>query len=145
MHFSKGLESNILSRVPVLLTYRLFLLEFFCTLYIHISGLPAIQRYRYSTHFQSTVAHALGFSVFTSLSWQRIYHSLTVTSNYTLCLFFQNIIPFLPIFCNCHFRRLDSIQFPCSEVHIPVGWRPETQRFTLDYCFLICRVFCVLI
>jgi hypothetical protein len=38
----------------------------YCTLYIHNSGLQAIQRYRYSTHFQLNVANALGFSVFTS-------------------------------------------------------------------------------
>jgi hypothetical protein len=37
-----------------------------------------LQRYSYSTHFQFTVAHVLGFSVLTSHSWQRIYHSLTV-------------------------------------------------------------------
>jgi hypothetical protein len=39
----------------------------FDTIYIHNSGLQVVQRYRYSTHFQFTIAHALGFSVFTSL------------------------------------------------------------------------------
>jgi hypothetical protein len=43
---------------------------------------------------------------------------------------FRSLIPFLSIFCNCQFRRLDSIQFLCSQAHIPSGWRPETRLFT---------------
>jgi hypothetical protein len=39
----------------------------YCTLYIHtVRDYRSLQRYRYSTHFQFTVAHALGFFVFTS-------------------------------------------------------------------------------
>jgi hypothetical protein len=38
----------------------------YCTLHIRNSELRAIQRYRYSTHFQFTVAHVLGCSVFIS-------------------------------------------------------------------------------
>jgi hypothetical protein len=59
---------NILSGVGV--TYRRgFVLDdwiYWQLVHSHNSGLQAIQRYRYSTHFQFTVAHALGFSVFTS-------------------------------------------------------------------------------
>jgi hypothetical protein len=40
---------------------------------------------------------------------------------------FQSPIPFLPLFCNCQFRRLDSIP------HIPAGWRLETRLFSSDY------------
>jgi hypothetical protein len=44
---------------------------------------------------------------------------------------FHSLIPFLPIFCNCQFRRLDSIQFLCSQALILTGWRLETQLSTL--------------
>jgi hypothetical protein len=47
---------------------------------------------------------------------------------------FHSLIPFLPLFCSCQFRRLDSAQFLCSQAHIPAGWRPETRLFTSDYC-----------
>jgi hypothetical protein len=47
---------------------------------------------------------------------------------------FYSLIPFLPLFCNCQFRRLDSIQFLCSQVHILAGWRLETRLSTrLEY------------
>jgi hypothetical protein len=38
-----------------------------------------------------------------------------------------SLIPFLPLFCNCQFRRIDSIQFICSQAPIPAGWRLETR------------------
>jgi hypothetical protein len=40
-------------------------------------------------------------------------------------------IPFLPLFYNCQFRRLDSMQFLCSQAHIPAGWRLETEATLL--------------
>jgi hypothetical protein len=43
---------------------------------------------------------------------------------------FHNWILFLPLFCNFQFRRLDSIQFLCSQAHIPAGWRPRTRLFS---------------
>jgi hypothetical protein len=46
---------------------------------------------------------------------------------------FHSLIPSLPLFCSCQFRRLDSIQFLCTQVHIPAGWRLETRLFTVDY------------
>jgi hypothetical protein len=42
----------------------------------------------------------------------------------------HRLIPFLSLFCNCHFRRLDSIQFLCSQAHIPAGWRLETRLYS---------------
>jgi hypothetical protein len=81
---------------------------------------------------QFTVTHALGFSVFTS----RI---LTTDLSQSHCHFISHmksslhsLIPFLPLFCSCQFRRLDSVQ---SQAHIPASWRSETRLFTLDYSF----------
>jgi hypothetical protein len=39
----------------------------------------------------------------------------------------NNLIPFLPLFCNCQIRRLDSIQFLCFQDHILAAWRLETR------------------
>jgi hypothetical protein len=63
---------------------------------------------------QFSVTHALGFSVFnirilvTDL-WQFHCHFISHMKSSL-----QSIICFLPLFCNCQFRRLDSIQFLCS-------------------------------
>jgi hypothetical protein len=46
---------------------------------------------------------------------------------------FHSLIPFLPLFCSCQFRRLDSIQFLCSQAHILAGWSPETRLFISLY------------
>jgi hypothetical protein len=63
-----------------------WMIVFIKTLYIH----HPVRKYRqYSAiallhTFQSTVAHALGFSQSSPVvSWQWVYHSLTVTSNHT--------------------------------------------------------------
>jgi hypothetical protein len=74
-----------------------------------------------------TVAHALGFSVFTShiLATDFITVSLSLQITYEVSFPF----PFLPLFCNCQFN---SIQFLFSQAHIPAGWRPETRLFTSD-------------
>jgi hypothetical protein len=48
---------------------------------------------------------------------------------------FHGLIPLLPLFCSCQFRRLDSIQFLFSQTHIPAGWRLETRLYSND---LIC-------
>jgi hypothetical protein len=37
------------------------------------------------------------------------------------------LISFLPLFCNCQFRILDSVQFLCSQAHIRAGWLFETR------------------
>jgi hypothetical protein len=49
---------------------------------------------------------------------------------------FHSLTPFLPLFCNCQFRRLDSIQFLCSQTHILEGWRLETQPTLLNWTLL---------
>jgi hypothetical protein len=46
---------------------------------------------------------------------------------------FHSPIPFLPLFYNWQFRRLDSVQFLCSKTHIPAGWRLETQLALLNW------------
>jgi hypothetical protein len=43
---------------------------------------------------------------------------------------FHSLTPFLPLFCNCKFRRLDSIQILQSQAHIAADWHPETRLFT---------------
>jgi hypothetical protein len=75
---------------------------------------------------QFTVTHALRFSVFTR-------RFLATDLQQSHCNFkshmkssFYRLTPFLTSFCNCQFRRLDSIQFLCSQAHIPAGWRLET-------------------
>jgi hypothetical protein len=88
----------------------------FCTLYIHTT-----RDYRqYSSiadlrTLQFTVTHAVVSKSSLVVSWQWFHHSLTVTSNRIWSLFFHSLTPFLPLFCNCHFRRLDSVQFLCSQ------------------------------
>jgi hypothetical protein len=45
---------------------------------------------------------------------------------------FHSLIPFLPLLCNFQFRRLESIEFLCSQAQIQAGWCLETR---LDYDF----------
>jgi hypothetical protein len=86
----------------------------------HVSGLQAIQHYRYFAHFQYTVAHALGFLAFTSrilttdLSQSHCNFKSTVTSSV------HRLIPFLPF------------------LQLPI---PQTR---LDYCCIIlpCFYYC---
>jgi hypothetical protein len=115
---------------------------------------------------QFTVAHALGLSVFTSpilatdlsrshchfksrmksflhslihfFSWKEIVEQAKAFKKWSCrALWRRRRIHFLPLFCSCQFRRLDSIQLICSQAHIPAGWRLETQLFTLlDYRLL---------
>jgi hypothetical protein len=49
---------------------------------------------------------------------------------------FLSLISFLPVFCNCQFLRLDSIQFLCSQAHVLAGWLLETRLTLLDWTFL---------
>jgi hypothetical protein len=97
----------VLSRV--LVTIDVVLDWIYCTLYTHNTlGLQALQLYRCSTHFQFTVAHALGFSV---VSWQRIYHILVVTSIHTWRLLFTAKFlsyHFFSVTFNCHLQNSNS-------------------------------------
>jgi hypothetical protein len=86
---------------------------------------------------QFNVAYALRLSVFTS-------RVLATDLSQSHCKFKSHmkfslhcLIPLLPLFRNCQFRRLDSIQFLCSQAHILAGWRPETRLFTSAEHFLI--------
>jgi hypothetical protein len=53
---------------------------------------------------------------------------------------FHNLIPFLPLFCNCQFRRLESIQFLYYQNYILSGWRLKTRVYsiTADSNNLLC-------
>jgi hypothetical protein len=105
----------------------------YCTLYyIH-----TVRYYRsYSTnailHIQFIVTHALGFSVFTSriLATDLSQSHWHFKSHMKFSL--HRLIPFSPSFCDCQFRRLDCIQFLCSQAHITAGWRLEARPFTSD-------------
>jgi hypothetical protein len=44
---------------------------------------------------------------------------------------FHRLIPFLPLFWSCKFRRLDPIQFLCAQARISAGRRLETRLLTL--------------
>jgi hypothetical protein len=50
---------------------------------------------------------------------------------------FHRLIPFLPLFCNCQFRRLDCIQFLCSHAHILADWRLETRLDSTRLCSIL--------
>jgi hypothetical protein len=82
----------------------------------HSSGLHAIQRYRYSTHFQFTVAHALGFSVFTS----RI---LATDLSQSHCNFKSHVKS------SCH-RLIPFLPF----LRLPI---PRLNSTALDYCSIL--------
>jgi hypothetical protein len=78
---------------------------------------------------QFTVTHALGFPVFTS----RVLATDLSQSHRNLKSHVKSSChsPFLPLFCNCQFRRLDSIQFLCSQAHILAGWHLEARLSTV--------------
>jgi hypothetical protein len=127
-----------LSRVGV--TYKTVLewmIDLMHLIHSHNSGLQAILPYRFSTHFQFTVAHALGFSVFNSRILVTGFITVSLSLKITHEVFFHTLMPFLPLFCNCQFRRLHSIKFFCSQAHILGGWRLETRFSTLVYCSIL--------
>jgi hypothetical protein len=83
--------------------------------------------------FQFTVTHALGISGFTSriLVTDLSQSHRNFKSHMKSSLL--HLIPFFfALFCDCQFRRLDSIQFLCSQAHISAGWRLEAWPFTSD-------------
>jgi hypothetical protein len=53
---------------------------------------------------------------------------------------FHSLIPFLPLFCSCQFRRIDSVPLLCSQAHILAGWSLETRLTLLNWTF-ICNHF----
>jgi hypothetical protein len=84
----------------------------YCTLYVHTtryymqySAVPILHTLSF------TAAHALGFSVFTSriLATDLSLFQCNFNSKVTFSL--HHLIPFLFLFCNCQFRRLEPILF----------------------------------
>jgi hypothetical protein len=84
----------------------------YCTLYIHTT--PDKRQYGATVlphTFQFTVTHALRFSVFisrilaTDLSQPHCHFNSYMKSSW------NSLVPFLPLFCSCQFRRLDPIHF----------------------------------
>jgi hypothetical protein len=78
-----------------------------------------------------THTHTLRFSVFTSRILATDISQSRRNFKSHLKSYFHILIPFLPLFCNYQFRRLDSLQFLCSQAHIPAGWCLETRLSTL--------------
>jgi hypothetical protein len=70
---------------------------------------------------QFRITHALGSQSSLVIPRQRIYNNLTVTSNHTWKSSLHRLLPFFSLFHNCQFRRLDSVQFYCSQAHILAG------------------------
>jgi hypothetical protein len=85
---------------------------------------------------QFTVTHAQGVSVFTSCI-------LATDLSQSHCDFishmkssWHSLIPFLPLFCSCQFRRLDSVQILWSEAHpAMLASRNSTLRFSTRLLF----------
>jgi hypothetical protein len=75
------------------------------TSYSHNSGLQAIQRYRWSTHFTIhcyTCTRVLSLhSSYSGNGFITFSLSLQITHK----VFFSQPTPFLPLFCSCQFRR----------------------------------------
>jgi hypothetical protein len=69
----------------------------YCTLYIHtVRDYRQLQHYRYSTHFQLTVAQALGFSVFTCRILATDLSQSHCNFNSHMKSSWDSLIPFLP-------------------------------------------------
>jgi hypothetical protein len=108
-------------------------------IYRHL--IHSTRRYCWSTHF-AVRRYTLGFLVSTS--------RILATDFITVCHFkshmrftLHRLIPFMPIFRNCQFQRLELIQFLCSQRYIAVGWRLETRlHWTTLFCWtIICNHF----
>jgi hypothetical protein len=104
------------------------MIGFINDLYIH-----TVRNYRqYSAiahlhSLQFTVTHALRFSVFSSRILATDLNTVVIPISHMKSSF-HSLIPFLPLFCRCQFRRLDAVQ---SQAHILAGWRLETRLLTL--------------
>jgi hypothetical protein len=111
-----------------------WMLRFIDTLYTQLGTTGNYSAITIPTLYSSPLRTHWGPQPSLVLSWQRIYsyNSLTVTSDHTW-VSLHRLIPFLPLFCNCQFRRLDSVQFFCSQAHNLAGWRLKTRltRLTL--------------
>jgi hypothetical protein len=87
-----------------------------------------LQLYRYSTHFTVHRCTRIGFSVFTSRILAMDLITVSLSLKITHEAFFSEPNSFLAMI-------LDSIQFLCSQAHIPAGWSLEIR---LDFSPALC-------
>jgi hypothetical protein len=97
------------------------------TSFSHNSGQQGIQRYCYTHILQFTITHThYGSQCLIVVSWERIYNSLTVTSNHTWSLLFT------AWFLSCHYSAAanseDWTQFN-SSVSKLTSWKPGVSKF----------------
>jgi hypothetical protein len=100
----------------------------YCTLYVHTTHDYRQYNAIADLHtLQSTVTHALGFSVFTScilamdLSQSHCHFKSHIKSS---C---HSLIPFLPLFCNCQLNSIPLLPSSCTG-------RLASQNSTLHVC-----------
>jgi hypothetical protein len=133
--FPSGLPTNIVTCRGLCLTYRRVLewmIGFIDTLFTQLGTTCSHSATAVSTHF--TVHRYTRTSVL-SLHYSypgNGFITVSLSLQITHEVLFSSLIPFLTLFCNCQFRRLDSIQFLCSQAHILAGWRLETRLTLLN-------------
>jgi hypothetical protein len=118
----------ILSRVGVTYKTGFRLNEWiYCNIYIHTTRDCSQYSAVADLHnLQFTVTHALGFSVFISCT-QATDIAVSISLQITHEVSFAP-----PNSRSCQFRRLNSIQFLCSQDHSSAGLRLEARTFTSD-------------
>jgi hypothetical protein len=87
------------------------------------------------THYSSPLHTHCDSKSSLAVSWQRIYQSHCNYKSHIKSSF-HSLIPLLPLFCNCQFRRLDSIQIPL----LPSSYsgRLASGNSTLHFRILFC-------
>jgi hypothetical protein len=112
------------------------LLASWCTQFSEIQAINSANPDLHTLQF--TVKHALCFTVFTRRilatdSWQSHCHFKSHMKSSS-----HRLNPFLPLFCNCQFWRLDSVQFLCSPSSYPgkLASRNSTQFFSTELFFI---------